>query len=79
MVKVLPEAACVFAAGSIAAIWLLFPERRTLHRTRLLADFLAKAFATGSARDLRFKPAYDAKAASVPAKSRRRNPRVHAS
>lgn len=42
LVKVLPDHIGVFADGEIAGMWLLFPERKVLHRTRLLADFLAR-------------------------------------
>jgi DNA-binding transcriptional LysR family regulator len=72
MLKLLPQARCVFADGSIAGMWLLFPERRTLHRTRLLADFLAKAITTGFIRDFRFKPARPPEVAPSRSRPRRR-------
>lgn len=47
MVKILPEATCVHSNGEIPGMWLLFPERKILHRTRLLADYLAQAIIHG--------------------------------
>lgn len=40
LVRVLPEYDCVFEGGQKRAIWVVFPHRQTLHRTRLFIDAL---------------------------------------
>lgn len=42
LVKVLPDLTGVFPDGEPAGMWLLFPERKVLQRTRLFADYLAR-------------------------------------
>lgn len=42
LVEVLPDHRCVYADGGTPAMWIIFADRRILHRTRLVADFLAK-------------------------------------
>lgn len=41
LAEVLPDHKCVYADGSLPAMWVVFADRKVLHRTRLLADFLA--------------------------------------
>jgi DNA-binding transcriptional LysR family regulator len=45
LVELLPEHTCVYADGGLPAMWLIFADRRILHRTRLLADFLVAELA----------------------------------
>jgi DNA-binding transcriptional LysR family regulator len=47
LVEVLPGHGCVYADGGLPAMWLIFADRRILHRTRLVADFLAKEISGG--------------------------------
>lgn len=37
----LPEFQCVYSAGELASIWVLYSNRRLLRRTRLFVDELA--------------------------------------
>ena len=37
----LPEFQCVHPAGELPGIWVLYPNRRPLRRTRLFVDELA--------------------------------------
>ena len=37
---VLPGYKCVYPDGELPGLWVLYPNRRVLHRTRLLIDFL---------------------------------------
>jgi LysR family transcriptional activator of dmlA len=41
LVPVLPEFQCVYPAGELPGIWILYPNRRLLRRTRLFVDELA--------------------------------------
>lgn len=41
LVQVLPEFQCVYPAGELPGIWILYPNRRLLRRTRLFVDELA--------------------------------------
>jgi DNA-binding transcriptional LysR family regulator len=45
LVELLPDHTCVYADGGLPAMWIIFADRRILHRTRLLADFLATEIA----------------------------------
>jgi DNA-binding transcriptional LysR family regulator len=40
LVRVLPGYKCVYPDGELPGLWVLYPNRRVLHRTRLLIDFL---------------------------------------
>jgi LysR family transcriptional activator of dmlA len=40
--ELLPDDKCVYADGTLPAMWLVFADRKVLRRTRLLADFLAR-------------------------------------
>lgn len=42
IVELLPKFRCVYPDNGIPGIWIVFPDRRMLHRTRLFADFLAR-------------------------------------
>jgi LysR family transcriptional activator of dmlA len=42
LVEVLPRYRCVYATGELPGIWLIYPNRRVLYRTRVLIDFLAE-------------------------------------
>lgn len=42
----LPGYRCVYADGSLPALWLLIADRKLPHRSRLLADMIARALAT---------------------------------
>ncbi len=42
LVEIMPEYKCVYADGSIPAMWLIYADRKLLQRNRLLADFLIK-------------------------------------
>jgi hypothetical protein len=39
LVRVLPGYKCVYPDGELPGLWVLYPNRRVLHRTRLLIDF----------------------------------------
>lgn len=41
LVRVLPDYACVHPSGELPNVWILYPNRKLLYRTRLLVDFLA--------------------------------------
>ncbi|MFA5490786.1 MAG: LysR substrate-binding domain-containing protein [Candidimonas sp.] len=45
LVQILPEYECVHMSGNLPALWLLYPAREMLHRTRLLANYLLKHLA----------------------------------
>lgn len=45
LVELLPDYKCVYADGGLPAMWIIFADRRILHRTRLLADFMAAELA----------------------------------
>ncbi|WP_083860119.1 LysR family transcriptional regulator [Bradyrhizobium diazoefficiens] len=40
LVEILPGYSPVYADGGLPALWIGFPDKRVLHRTRLIADFL---------------------------------------
>ncbi len=43
--RVLPDYACVYPSGEVPSLWILYPNRRLLYRTRVLVDFLAERLA----------------------------------
>lgn len=45
LVRVLPDYACVYPSGELPSLWILYPNRRLLYRTRVLVDFLAEKLA----------------------------------
>ena len=45
LIELLPDHTCVYADGGLPAMWIIFADRRILHRTRLLADFIATEMA----------------------------------
>lgn len=52
LVRILPDYKCVYPDSELPGLWLLYPNRRVLHRTRLLIDFLVANltdFSTGTA------------------------------
>lgn len=40
LARLLPEYECVYPSGEKPGVYVLYPNRRVLHRTRLLIDFL---------------------------------------
>ena len=42
LVEVMPEYKCVYSTGELPGLWIVYPNRRVLYRTRVLIDFLAK-------------------------------------
>jgi DNA-binding transcriptional LysR family regulator len=42
LVQLLPDYACVYPSGELPNVWILYPNRRLLYRTRILVDFLAE-------------------------------------
>jgi len=42
LVQILPEYACVYPSGELPSVWILYPNRRLLYRTRVLVDFLSE-------------------------------------
>ena len=42
LVHVLPEYECVSSNGELPGLWLLYQDRKVLHRVRLLVDFLRR-------------------------------------
>ncbi|MFT3719501.1 LysR family transcriptional regulator [Pseudorhodoferax sp.] len=42
LVPLLPQYACVYADGEVPGLWVLYPNRHVLGRTRLLIDFLVR-------------------------------------
>lgn len=42
LVQVLPEYACVYPSGELPNVWILYPNRKLLYRTRVLVDFLVE-------------------------------------
>jgi len=45
LVELLADHECVYADGGLPEMWIIFADRRILHRTRLLADFVADELA----------------------------------
>ena len=41
LVQILPDYACVYPSGELPSVWILYPNRRLLYRTRVLVDFLS--------------------------------------
>ena len=50
LVELMPEYKCVYSTGELPGMWLLYPNRDLLFRTRLFIDFLTGSFARLSAR-----------------------------
>lgn len=46
LVQVLPEYQCVYPSGELPGLWILYPNRRLLTRTRVFVDALAKHLET---------------------------------
>lgn len=42
LIQILPDYACVHPSGELPNVWILYPNRKLLYRTRLLVDFLAE-------------------------------------
>ena len=42
LVQLLPDYACVYPSGELPNVWILYPNRRLLYRTRVLVDFLSE-------------------------------------
>ena len=42
LIQLLPAYACVYPSGELPNVWILYPNRRLLYRTRVLVDFLTK-------------------------------------
>lgn len=51
LVQILPDYACVHPSGERPNVWILYPNRKLLYRTRVLVDFLTERLTalTGSA------------------------------
>lgn len=45
LVQLLPDYACVYPSGELPNVWILYPNRRLLYRTRVLVDFLSEKLA----------------------------------
>lgn len=43
LVELLPDHRCVYSTGELPGLWILYPNRRVLYRTRVLIDYLAEA------------------------------------
>jgi DNA-binding transcriptional LysR family regulator len=54
LVELLPGWRCVYPNGELPGIWLIYPHRRVLYRTRVLIDFLVKEL--GESADARSVP-----------------------
>ncbi len=48
LVQLLPQFKCVYPDGELPGLWLLYPSRRVLHRTRLLINFITENLGSGS-------------------------------
>lgn len=42
LVQLLPDYACVYPSGELPNVWILYPNRKLLYRTRVLVDFLSE-------------------------------------
>lgn len=42
LVQILPDYACVYPSGELPNVWILYPNRKVLYRTRVLVDFLSE-------------------------------------
>ena len=42
LVEVMPEYKSVYSTGELPGLWVVYPNRRVLYRTRVLIDFLSK-------------------------------------
>lgn len=49
LVELLPTYRCVYSTGELPGIWIIYPNRRVLYRTRVLIDFLAEQLARAPA------------------------------
>ncbi|MFA5912196.1 MAG: LysR substrate-binding domain-containing protein [Burkholderiales bacterium] len=45
LVELLPSYKCVYSSGELPGIWIIYPNRRVLYRTRVLIDFLTEQLA----------------------------------
>lgn len=41
LIQLLPDYACVYPSGELPNVWILYPNRKLLYRTRVLVDFLS--------------------------------------
>ncbi len=41
LIELLPSYRCVYSTGEMPGIWIIYPNRRVLYRTRVLIDFLS--------------------------------------
>jgi DNA-binding transcriptional LysR family regulator len=48
LVELLPEYKCVYSTGELPGLWLIYPNRRALFRTRALIDFLGEQLGGGA-------------------------------
>lgn len=46
LMQILPDFECVHPSGELPSVWILYPNRRLLFRTRVLVDYLADKLAT---------------------------------
>ena len=42
LIQILPDFACVYPSGELPNVWILYPNRKMLYRTRVLVDFLSQ-------------------------------------
>lgn len=42
LIQILPDYACVHPSGELPNVWILYPNRKLLYRTRVLVNFLAE-------------------------------------
>ncbi len=42
LIQLLPDYACVYPSGELPNVWILYPNRKLLYRTRVLVDFLSE-------------------------------------
>lgn len=46
LIQILPDYACVYPSGELPNVWILYPNRKLLYRTRVLVDFLSQKLST---------------------------------
>lgn len=52
LVQVMPSYTCAYPNGERPGLWILYPNRRVLNRSRLFIDYLIREFGEGPAMDL---------------------------
>jgi len=44
-VEIMTDFKCVYSTGELPGLWIIYPNRRILYRTRVLIEFLTEKFA----------------------------------